>query len=156
MITKIALALISIPTLYSFINMPVHIQKKGLQLRMSSSTENYLNDLQPVTNPGKDFMNVYEELKLKDAQMLEPNRTEIHIDTILLNIYKLDSLFFNRNSKNVMFKLRDQMQDVFFCENQTMYRLPNTTRLTSKAFRKFIVSEMDQRVDAILYKHDRV
>jgi len=159
MITKIAIALISIPSLYSFSFLGISrtIQSKGLQLQMSSNTENYLNDLQPITTKHRrDFINVYEEFKLKDAQILETNRTEIYIDTIFLNIYKLDTLFFNSNSTNIILKLRDHMQDVFFCEKQTMYRLPNTTRLRSKAFSKFIVSEMDHRVDAILYKYDNV
>lgn len=160
MIAKlVALVLVSMPTvLYGFTSCFCHkpaFKGSGSMMLRMSSTDKYLNDLRPVTNKSKELINIYDELNLQDAQTYT-NKTELHIDSILLNIYKLDSLFFNRNSKNIMFKLRDQMQDVFFCENQTMYRLPNTTRLTSNAFRKFIISEMDTRVDVILYKHDRV
>jgi len=138
----------------SFLSRPVKLNHNTIM----SASENYLKNLQsqvyPLRQPANNYIKVYDELQLQNAETYS-NTSEIKVDTIYMNIYKFNDIFFNRNSKSVIFRLRNEMQDVFYCENEKMYRLGNTTRITSNAFRKFIVAELDPSIDAILYRQEK-
>lgn len=151
MISKIALILVGFATSFtsSFSYVPTVSYKPNLKM---SASQNYLQNLKSDVFPmnKRPLIKVYDELQLKNAEVYT-TKTEVHIDTIYMNIYKLDNIFFNRNAMSVVFRLKDVMQDVFYCENEKIFKLSNTTRITSKSFRKFIVAEMDPNIDAILY-----
>ena len=164
MIPKIALTLLSllsyVSTTFSFVSFSPSLCSLQIRpkffLRMSAS-ENYLNNLEQVFPKAKAEtpINVYDNLRLQNAEVYN-NKTEVNIDTIYMNIYKLDNIFFNRNSKSVMFRLKNEMHDIFYCENATIYRPTNNTRITSNALRKFIIGEMDPKIDAIMYKQEKL
>jgi hypothetical protein len=153
----VLLLLCTLTTSFSFV--PTVSLRKGMKVSTvsMSASQSYLQNLQPQIFPVKEqsMINVYDELKLQNAESY--NKTnEVHVDTIYMNIYKCDNIFFNRNSKSVIFHLKNHLQDVFYCEDEKIYKLTNTTRITSKAFKKFIVGEMDTNIDAIIYHQEKV
>ena len=163
MISKISLVFMGlVSTALSFFAPMQLSPAKSMRLShryVMSASENYLTKLQsqvyPVKQPENNAIKVYDELQLQNAEVFQ-NKNEVSIDTIYMNIYKFNDIFFNRNSKSVIFRLKNEMEDVFYCENGKMYRLGNTTRIMSKAFRKFIVAEMDSNIDAILYHQEKM
>ena len=132
--TKGLLTLLYIPAICSFIT----------SIRMSNSN-NYLHHLEKMS---KTNLNIFQN-KLREAQPTDME--QLSIDSIFLNVYKLDSIFFNRNSKNVMFQLRHNMENIYCIQDDNIMKLSNATKISSKGLRKFVVAELSDDVDALLY-----
>jgi hypothetical protein len=144
--TPFVLTLLSMPLMDSFVNMPV--QRNMMNLRMSNDY------LQHLDNMSKQNMQVFEDKfkdKFKDANYTDVE--QIQVDCIFLNIYKLDNIFFNRNSKNVMFQLRHNMENLYYVNNDQVQKIANTTKLSSKGLKKFVVAEMNPDIDVIAYNN---
>ena len=112
-----------------------------LPLRMSMH-DDYLRSLsvQPY-----DRLNNLQNAKVTDKENIEVN-------TILFNMWKIDNVFFNRNSKTIMFKLKEDMDNIFVKTDEELERLPKATKIYSKAFRNFLFYPMNSTdVDAIMY-----
>jgi hypothetical protein len=137
MLTKFLLTLLYVPTICSFIS----------SMHMSN---NYLHNLEKIS---KTNLNKFEN-KLKDAQLT--NMEQINVDSIFLNVYKLDTVFFNRNSKNVMFQLRHNMENIYYIKDDNIMKLSNNTNISSKNIRKFVITELSEDVDALLYNNNTI
>jgi hypothetical protein len=115
---------------------------------MSSNSETYL-----------------QSLNIKHASQLKPviasvsqatketNQTYVNIDTLLLNMNRVENVFLNRNSKTIMLKLRDEMKHICYVdEADGLMKLSNNTKMLSQAFKNFFIYPMEINVDAIIYK----
>jgi hypothetical protein len=98
----------------------------------------------------KDFKD-----KLKTAKYTDEEH--INVDSMFLNIHKIDSIFFNRNSKCVMFNLRDYMQNIYYINGDDIKQLSNSTKISCKGIRKFVVTPLNiddnNDIDVILYNN---
>jgi hypothetical protein len=143
----ILLALLFTTTLSDAFVMPYGRCLSGI--KMTSSSESYLDSLRP---PLSKILLDKTDL-LKDVQTC--NKIECEVDTIMFNIYKVENIFFNRNSRTVLFRLKQDMNDLFLYEDdKKMQRLSNGTKIYAKAFKNFMFLPMkhDVPVDAIMYK----
>ena len=141
--TQFVLTLLSMPLMYSFVNMtPVH--RHTTKLRMTS------NYLQHLDNMSKFNTESFQD-KLKNANNTDVE--QIQVDGICLNIYKLDNIFFNRNSKSIMFQLRHRMDNLYYVNGDTVQKIAENTKISSKGLRKFLVGEMDEDIDIIMYSN---
>jgi len=91
-----------------------------------------------------------EQLK----QAPDSAKEQIEINSILFNLYNVESVFFNRKAKNIIFHLKDNIKDLYIYDDQEAYKLSNNTKFFSKAFQNFIFVpiETDVNIDAILCK----
>lgn len=130
---------------------PIRNMRTRGYLKMSSC--DYLNSLQTEC---KDFhMKKHISDGLYDKlQQASDVQNDIEVDTIVFNVYKLRNIFFNRNSKNIIFELKDNMDKVYYYENDTVFKIPKETKITSKALRNFYVTQFNNTsdIDAIMYK----
>jgi hypothetical protein len=121
----------------------------AFHLQMSASND-YLKSL----NVQKCNYNRYCDIlnKVEGAKATETD--QIEIDTILVNIVKIDNIFFNRNSKNIIFKLKDEMQNIYIENDNEVMKLSKNTKVFSKGFRNFLVHPFNTTydIDAVMYK----
>jgi hypothetical protein len=69
-------------------------------------------------------------------------------------MYAVDNVFFNRKSKNIIFSLKHNMEDLFVYDNNIPYKLSNETKIFATAFKQFLFIPIkgDKNIDAIMYK----
>ena len=132
-----------------FICMVVMIKMlDAFHLQMSSSND-YLRSLnvQKYNNRCLDILNKVESAKATEKEKIE-------IDTMMVNIAKIDNIFFNRNSKNIIFKLKEEMQNIYIDDDNEVMKLSKDTKVFSKGFRNFLIYPFNttQDIDAIMYK----
>lgn len=127
--------------------------------KMSSPSESYLNSLVPQTsNIVLEKMQINNTM-YKDIQSAQIcTKSDIEIDTIIFNIFKVETVFFNRNSRTIYFKLKADMADLFLYENNDMHKVTNKTKIVGKGIRNFMFIPMnfDTPVDAIMYKNESI
>jgi hypothetical protein len=124
-------------------------------LLQMSATSDYLNNLcrQPITGkPDTSLLKINEVLSLKTVT--ESKQPQLEISNMVFNMYAVDNVFFNRKSKNIIFSLKDNMQDLFVYDNNIPYKLSNETKIFATAFKQFLFIPMkgDKNIDAIMYK----
>lgn len=124
-------------------------------LRMSSTSDNYLRSLSITPNPVGTYHNdlTFKKVMILPNNIKETNQTDVEIDTILLNIYRVENVFFNKNSKTIMLKLRDTMKDIYVYNDDIM-KLANDTKIVSKSFKNLVVYPMQLDADAVMYKSE--
>jgi hypothetical protein len=121
-------------------------------LKMTSPNEQYLNSLRPQST----------QAVLQKGQLIKAanscTKVETEIDTILFNIFKVENVFFSRHSRTIMFKLKQDMTDLYLYENDVMQRLTNGTKIYAKSFKNFmfVPMEFEDPVDAIMYKDEQI
>lgn len=132
-----------------FLLMIVHSQ--SFMLSMSSTSELYLQSLctrQPaVSTQAMAMLSCDNIINSKNF-----TKDIMEFDTMLFNMQKVESVFFNRNAKNIMFNLRNNTKNIYIYEDGVSQRLTDNTKIFSKAFRNFLFYPMKKDVDAIIYK----
>jgi hypothetical protein len=129
----------------------------GSFLKMSA-TSDYLNNLcrQHIAGiAGKadtSLLKINEVLSLKTVT--ESKQPQLEISDMVFNMYAVDNVFFNRKSKNIIFSLKHNMQDLFVYDNNIPYKLSNETKIFATAFKQFLFIPIkgDKNIDAIMYK----
>jgi hypothetical protein len=147
--TTIWIAILFIFSMSDAFMLPLKYIDNGLtRLKMGSSSESYLQSLQPPLSKGL----LEKGDLLKDVQTF--SKSDCEIDTIMFNIYKVENVFFNRNSRTILFRLKEDMQDLFLYDDNKMEKITNGTKIYAKAFNNFMFLPMnyDVSVDAIMYK----
>ncbi len=92
-----------------------------------------------------DYLN-----SLKSSSLMDKHNIEIN--TILFNMWKVENVFFNRNSRTIMFKLKEDMNNILIKSNDNLQVLPKETKIYSKAFKNFLFYPMNSTdIDAIMY-----
>jgi hypothetical protein len=94
---------------------------------------------------------------IKKPQTLKPtseytNATQVDITTMYININKVSSVFFNPKSKSVMFMFDTELEDLYYHDNSTTFKLSDKTKVSLKQMKNFIITDIDKLVDGILYK----
>jgi hypothetical protein len=127
--------------------LPLNSHRRYTRPQMSMS-ENYLNDITnnnklPLTINNDDFHNMF-----RTAQ--PTNETEIKVNTIYVNINKLNSLYFKRDSKMIMFMLQRELDDIYYCNNSKLYKVSDKTKIIPTTLKKFIITELHTNIDALI------
>ena len=128
----------------------------NIHLRMSSS-DNYLKTLSIIPLRVNHYQN---DLKFKNVIDIPHNakktdKSEVEIDTFMLNMYKVENIYWNKNSKTIILKLKHELKDIYVHENMSyLLRLSNHTKIVSKAIKNFVVYPMHIDADAIMYKSE--
>lgn len=118
---------------YAFSNMPIRMMLK--------------ND---AMSKGKRHTIVDE--MLKNSKICA--KKSVSVDTIILNIYKINKFHLNTNSPTISLSLKDYMKNMFYINEQgEPERLLNTTTIISHGVKNFFVYELDvdMDVDCIMY-----
>lgn len=82
-------------------------------------------------------------------------KKSVAVDTIILNIYKINKFFINPDSPTITLSLREKMENIFYLTEQgESEKLLNTTKIVPNTLRNFFVYELDadMEVDCIMYK----
>ena len=130
----------------SYTNVPVVRQYRPSSMVMSLS-HNYLNNLQklPLKHDLVQFNNMVSNASIC-------NESEVKVDTMYFNINRVNSLFFNPKSKNIMFLLDRELSDLYYYDNNTMYKLTDKTKIISSTARNFVITDLNILADGFLCK----
>lgn len=123
-------------------------------LRMSS-TNNYLNSLSRHIPHDKLDVSQYKINEVSSLKTIrESEQSQIEISTMIFNMCSVKNVFFNRNSKNIIFSLKDSMEDLFIYEKDVPYKLSKETKIVSTSLNNFLFIPIrgDNKVDAVMYK----
>lgn len=126
----------------------VHLCKMG-------STNNYLNSLSRQIADDKFDLSHYKVNEVASLKSIrESEQSQIEISTMVFNMCAVKNVFFNRNSKNIIFYLKNNMEDLFIYEKDVPYKLSNETKIVSTALNNFLFIPIrgDNNVDAVMYK----
>lgn len=121
------------------------VSRISSSLKMSTS-DDYLRSLNMLGR---------QSLYNKILNAKECQKSEVEIDVIIFNIYRLKNIFFNRKSKDIIFKLNDNMKDLYYDDYKTVEKITNKTRIYSAGCKNFIFCELDpeMNVDALMFKN---
>lgn len=139
-----------IPSTLSFTYNPLsssqHVNRKNVY-RMSMS-DRYLNDLQNNIHKKNDMMKKEFNQLLYTAPIT--NQTEVNPENIYVNINKLQSIFFNKKSTSIMFTSSRILEDLYLYNNNTLSKIPDSTKISCKNVKTFVLCDMNENIDAVL------
>jgi len=118
-----------------------------LKLRMTSSTDKYLNGLNKL-NKNPNYLRIDNDVK-------DSNAKDISIDTMLINIYNVDKVFFSRDSYDITLRLNKKLDKNYYLNNNNIFeKITNNTKISSNKISNIYVYEIDKdkNVDCIVYK----
>jgi hypothetical protein len=83
----------------------------------------------------------------------------IEISSIYLNIDKIKGVYFAKDVKNVIFTLPENLSDLYYydadtvndCDNGTIYKISNRTRINLKNLDRFVFQRFNNNIDGILF-----
>ena len=133
-------------TTTSSYHLPLHNNKPKRCTKMSMS-ENYLNRLQENTKPPIKN-NIADLLKTAPEQTTD---AQLNVTSIYVNIYKMQSIFFNRNSRSIMFSLPRELTELYYYKNDTLYKVSDNTKISMANVKHFVVTELDNSIDSLLF-----
>ena len=110
-------------------------------------SENYLNRLQENTKPPIKN-NIADLLKTAPEQTTD---AQLNVTSIYVNIYKMQSIFFNRNSRSIMFSLPRELTELYYYKNDTLYKVSDNTKISMANVKHFVVTELDNSIDSLLF-----
>ena len=90
---------------------------------------------------------------LKNAKIC--TEKTVAVDTIILNIYKINKFYINCYSPTITLSLKGKMENVYYItKSGETEKLLNTTSIVPNKLRNFFVYELDtdMKVDCIMYK----
>lgn len=122
---------------------------RSLRMTNNKSSEHIANTQKQVKNT-KDVLKVLN--RQIDNAIWAPHKS-IEIDTIFMNVYQIDHVSFKQDSDIVAFKLNKLMDNIYYVEQNRIYKISNETKIVSKALRNILVYEMDidQKVNVVLF-----
>jgi hypothetical protein len=115
---------------------------------LMSMSENYLND---IANNNKLSLTVNNDDlhgMIRAAQVT--NETEIKVNTMYVNINKLNSLYLKRDSKTIMFMLQRELDNTYYCNDSKLYKVSDKTKIIPTTMKKFIITELHSDMDALI------
>jgi len=141
MIGKVILVIITILNVtydtFAYSNMP-------LKMKMTMS-----NDIKNRT--GKRSA-IVDEI-VQNAKIC--TKKTISVDTVILNIYKVNKFYFNSNSPIITLSLKDKMNNMYYINDDgESEKLTNTTKFFPNVLKNIFVYELDvdMDIDCILFK----
>lgn len=87
---------------------------------------------------------------------LDSSRKEVEIDSIIININKMQNVYFNINHPNVALKMRKKMENVYYItEDGCFEKLSENVHIYSVKIRNFLAYELNDQtnknIDCIMY-----
>jgi len=116
------------------------------KLRMTSSTDKYLNRLNKL-NKNPNYL-------LIDNDVKDSNAKEVSINTMLINIYNVEKVFFSRDSQDITLRLNKKLDKNYYInDNNVFEKITNNTEITSNRISNIFVYEIDKdkNIDCIVY-----
>lgn len=141
MIGKVILAIVTILNVtydtYAYSNMP-------LKMKMTLS-----NDIKNRTGRRSAIV---DEI-VQNAKIC--TRKSITVDTVILNIYKVNKFYFNSNSPIITLSLDDKMKNMYYINDSgESEKLTNATKFFPNVLKNIFIYELDvdMDIDCILFK----
>jgi hypothetical protein len=114
-----------------------------------SLSDNYLTNIASQNNKASLTINS-DDLNNLIFSAQPTNHTEIQVSTMYVNINKVNSLFFKRDSKSIMFMLEKELQDIYYCNDNKLYKVTDKTKIISKTMKNFVMTEMSPNIDTLI------
>ena len=151
MVSKIVLHFfisLALSAYVSSFTLPLNNLQKHIRTRMSLS-DNYLTNIASQNNKASLTINS-DDLNNLIFSAQPTNHTEIQVSTMYVNINKVNSLFFKRDSKSIMFMLEKELQDIYYCNDNKLYKVTDKTKIISKTMKNFVMTEMSPNIDTLI------
>jgi hypothetical protein len=113
-----------------------------------SMSENYLNDIANNNKLSLTINNDDLHDMIRTAQVT--NDTEIKVSAMYVNINKINSLYLKRDSKTIMFMLERNLEDIYYCNDNKLYKVCDKTKIIPTTLKKFIITELHSNMDALI------
>jgi len=114
-----------------------------------SMSENYLTNIATQNNKASLTINS-EDLNNLIFSAQPTNQTEIQVNTMYVNINKVNSFFCKRDTKSIMFMLDKELQDIYYCNDNKLYKVSDKTKITSTKMKNFVMTEMSPNIDTLI------
>ena len=81
----------------------------------------------------------------------------VHIDSIYFNMYELKNIGFKPNTDTILLKMKDKIQDLYYVDEDKIFKLSNNTKIVSQCIRNFHVYEMDsdRKINGIVFNSQK-
>jgi hypothetical protein len=76
---------------------------------------------------------------------------QINITSIYLNIEKVKGVYFANDANNVIFTLQDNLANLYYYGDNSIYKISNKTRINMKAIDRFVFQSFNNDADGILF-----
>ena len=119
---------------------------ESLSIKYSSSTHGSLSHCTNIN----ELRNI-----MKNAPLCQEK--SVHIDSIYFNIYELKNIGFKPNTDTILFKMKEKIQDLYYVDENKIFKLSNNTKIVSECIRNFNVYEMDpdRKINGIVFNSQK-
>lgn len=131
------------------------VQSYGANHWTASSSGKYLSALDRTRRISRNSKGiVFHTHAINNA--LDSSRKEIEIDSIIININKMQNVYFNINHPNVALKMRKKMENIYYItEDGCFEKLSDSVHIYSVKIRNFMAYELNDQtnknIDCIMY-----
>lgn len=75
-------------------------------------------------------------------------QTHVEVDSIFLNVRQFNSVCFKKNSRSVVLKSKQPLDNIYFIEGNQVFKLSDHTKIIAPSIRNILVYEMEFENDA--------
>lgn len=92
---------------------------------------------------------------LKDAPLCRDKT--VQIDSIFLNVYEFKEVGFKRNSNAILLKLKDKVRDLYYVDDNNVFKLSDDTKIIASSIRNILLYEMDpdREINGIVFNSQK-
>lgn len=121
----------------------------------ASSSGKYLSSLDRTRRISKNSKGIVFDARAIN-KAIDSSRKEIEIDSIIININKMQHVYFNINNPNVALRMRKRMENIYYItEDGCFEKLSNNVHVYSVKIRNFMAYELNdqtnENIDCIIY-----
>ncbi len=146
-------------------NRPRLFLKSNVAMALGSgdTTDGYLNNLNIQKYINANITSIIKKSNYYRKQDIPFAGDQINITSIYLNIDKVKGVYFEKDVKNVIFTLQDNLADLYYYDvsggsgsggdtkASGIYKISNNTRINMKGLSRFVFQSFNNDVDGILF-----
>lgn len=130
----------------SFLHNTVLSNNRKYNRYYMSMSDKYLNNLQNRIQSNKEL--VLDTNLLYSVPIA--NQTDVYPENMYVNINKMQSIFFNKKSTSIIFTSSRNLEDVYLYSNKTLSKVSDTTKISCKNVKTFVITDLKDNIDVIL------
>lgn len=131
----------------------------AMALGSGDTTDGYLNNLNIQKYINANITGIIKKSNYYRKQDIPFAGDQINITSIYLNIDKVKGVYFEKDVKNVIFTLQDNLSDLYYYDvsggsgatGSSIYKISNNTRINMKGLSRFVFQSFNNDVDGILF-----
>ena len=140
-------------------NRPMLFLKPNVAMALGSgdTTDGYLNNLNIQKYINANITSIIKKSNYYRKQDIPFAGDQINITSIYLNIDKVKGVYFEKDVKNVIFTLQDNLADLYYYDVRAsgdgggIYKITNNTRINMKGLNRCVFQSFNNDVDGILF-----